>query len=100
MTTFKITVLKRMSNQDLADEYCGVDAEVPCPHFDDGQEFVLERGGPPEGFCGWAWNDIRQLYQVLRNGGSTPSMRDKNVLVACCTDGIRPVAFKLERIDG
>ena len=26
-------------------------------------------------------------------------MRDENTMIACCNDGIRPVIFKIERID-
>ncbi len=26
-------------------------------------------------------------------------MKDENVMIACCSDGTRPVVFKIERID-
>jgi len=42
MAKYKITVVKRMVNQDLVDEY-GQGVVVPCDRFTDGQEFVLER---------------------------------------------------------
>ena len=99
MAKIKITVLKMMFNQDLADEYCQPDV-TPCPAFSEGQEFIVERE-KPEGFCDWAWNDIYKVYMTLRWGGDfTPWMRDGNQIIACCTDGIRPVVFRLERIEG
>ncbi len=99
MPKCKITVLKRMAHQDLADEYCEPGAVLPCPRFADGQEFLLRFDSlPDESFCDWAWNDIYKSVVSLMNGGSYPKAKDKNTLIACCGDGIRPVVFKLERI--
>ncbi len=99
MPKMKITVLKRMFNQDLADEYCQPDTEL-CPRFTEGQEFTVEGLKQPEGFCDWAWNDIHKCYMTLLfGGGFTPWMKDDNNIIACCTDGIRPVVFNLERIE-
>ena len=96
---FKLTVLKRMFNEDLADEYCGVNAE-PCPLFKEGQEFILDEPVPPKGFCDWAWNDLHKVYLTLLNKGNfTPWMKNENTIIACCTDGLRPVVFKLEKIN-
>jgi uncharacterized repeat protein (TIGR04076 family) len=99
MPKVKITVLKRMFNQDLADEYCQPGTAL-CPRFFEGQEFIVEGLTQPEGFCDWAWNDIHKCYLTLLFGGSFSRWMkaDKNI-VACCTDGIRPVVFNLERID-
>ena len=36
---------------------------------------------------------------LVTNGDLGPWMKDGNMLVACCTDGIKPVVFKLERLD-
>lgn len=99
MTTFKITVLKTMSNQDLAAEYCEPGATLPCPRFAEGQEFVVEYGREPEGFCGWAWNDIQKACMVLRQGGSFGGWsKDKDSIIRCCTDGIRPVVFEVKKV--
>ena len=46
---------------------------------------------PPEGFCDWAWADIRTYIGLVHAGGMEQT-------VACCTDGFRPVFFKLERL--
>ena len=99
MAQMKITVLKKMFNEDLAAEYCQQDTSV-CSSFDEGQEFVLEGLKPPKDFCSWAWNDIHKVLLALSSGGCfTPFMKDDNVLIACCTDAIRPVVFKIERIE-
>lgn len=100
MPECKITVLKTMSNQDLAEEYCQPgDTPRVCPRFTEGQEFMVAYGSQPdESFCDWAWNDIHKVYLTLIKGGSTPSMKNSNVMIACCTDGIQPVIFRLERI--
>ena len=99
----KITVLKTNLNEDLAKEYCQNEVTA-CPLFSEGQEFIagFEK---PEGFCDWAWNDIHKFVAVLLSGGNFSKghfkgwMRDDKTMIAYCTDGIRPVTFKIERID-
>jgi len=61
----KITVLKRLVNQELIDQYMGDEYRVkqiaPCTNLEDGQEFVADSpGAPPEGFCAWAWANIHK----------------------------------------
>ncbi len=100
----KITVLKKNLNEDLAKEYCQNEV-TSCPVFLEGQEFIsgFEK---PEGFCDWAWNDIHKFVTVLLSGGNFSKgifegwMKDGKTMIACCTDAIRPVTFKIERIDG
>ncbi len=99
MAKLKITVLKKMFDQQLADAHCGPGAAV-CPRFEEGQEFVVEGLDQPEGFCGWAWDDIHKVLLTLRSGGDfRPWMRAESNVIACCTDGIRPVVFNIERIE-
>jgi uncharacterized repeat protein (TIGR04076 family) len=98
----KITVLKKNLNTELAGEYCQNEV-TPCPVFKEGQEFIsgFEK---PEGFCDWAWNDIHKIVTVLLSGGNFSEgifegwMKDENTMISCCTDAIRPVIFKIERI--
>jgi uncharacterized repeat protein (TIGR04076 family) len=100
MTTMKITVLKRLANPDLFADYEGVDLEIPCPFMLEGQEFTIEDGRQPEGFCSSAWHDIHKSYLALRLGGDMRGwMKERDTIVACCTDGIRPVVFEIKRID-
>lgn len=101
MPQCKITVLKRTFNQDFVDTYKSEDAAQqigPCSIFQDGQEFDLEQPWDiPEGFCNWAWADIRQYVYAACLGGEFPRAKD-NTFVTCCTDGFRPVFFKVEGI--
>jgi uncharacterized repeat protein (TIGR04076 family) len=97
----RITVLKRTINQDLADAYLDIQGEFKaCQHFSDGQEIIVEQPfGPPEGFCTWAWADIRGDIITLMAGGDLPWIKQRGTNVVGCTDWFRPVIFKLERIE-
>ena len=98
----KITVLKRTLNQDLVEEYLD-DAYKDtglCECFEDGQEFVIEPGeGVPEGFCVWAWADMRSDIMTVAYGGDMPGMKQCGTFITGCTDWLRPVIFKVERMD-
>lgn len=91
----KITVLRKLFHQDLVDKYAAAPQTwTPCEHFEVGQEFTASKQAPwamPAGFCGWAWADIQKLVYGIARGG-------QDVFVTCCTDGYRPVIFKLEKI--
>ena len=52
----------------------------------------------PEGFCGWAWQDFRKDLYLLYFGGDLPDT-PKGVVYLACSDGKRPVSFKLERLE-
>jgi len=95
----KMTILKKLSSRDIfGDNPPTGQATEACRQFDVGQEFIVgEDGGMPEGFCHWAWNDIYKVVTTLMYGGSFSSKKDTPI-VRCCTDGLRPVIFKLERI--
>ncbi len=72
----------------------------PCPHFAEGDEFIVRYiGVRPDGFfCDWAWNDIQKVLLAMQVGGDfNPWMKNEKTFIVCCTDGIKPVVFKLER---
>jgi uncharacterized repeat protein (TIGR04076 family) len=96
----RITVLKRMVNRDLADEYLAVEGEFgACDHFGDGQEVMVDHPYiMPEGFCHWAWADIRKEIMLVAAGGDMPWMKQRGAVIAGCTDWFRPVIFKIERV--
>jgi uncharacterized repeat protein (TIGR04076 family) len=98
----KITVLKRTLNRDLVNEYLD-DAYKDtglCECFEDGQEFVIDPGeGVPESFCVWAWADIRGDIMTVAYGGDMPGMKQRGTLITGCRDWLRPVIFKVERMD-
>ena len=71
----------------------------PCGFFKEGQEFITEHSFTrPEGFCGWAWRDLTVRFTKfdLIDDMDWP---DKNTTYVACGDGLRPVIFKLERLD-
>jgi len=93
----RITVMKRMVNQDIADAV-GYGEVSPCGLFEDGQEYIQDDWRPPEGFCPWAWSDIHKEIILIRRGGDQ-SENTPGTAIACCTDGYKPVVFKIERIE-
>ena len=100
MPKCKVTVLKKLLYQDLADEY-RVDAadHVPCERFEVGQEFVIDHPYVmPENFCTWAWADIHRDILTVAAGGDLPWMKQRGLLISGCTDWIRPVIFKIEKM--
>ena len=101
MTKCRITVLRRMANHDLIEEYKHKTV-APCDLFVDEQVFILDNWDhPPEGFCEWAWADIhKKLMLVVGEAELVPEpIRQAGMMIACCTDGFRPVVFKMERLD-
>lgn len=104
MAKCKITVLKRMLNSELASEYAGVEV-TECPFFKEGQEFIGGFFEKPQNFCQWAWDDIYKVVCSLSSGGNYNTgifkdwMKRDNNMIVCCSDGLRPVCFKVERIE-
>jgi uncharacterized repeat protein (TIGR04076 family) len=45
-----------------------------------------------------AWHDIYRNLTLLRSGGNVPWMEQAGITRTSCTDGLRPVIFKLGRI--
>jgi uncharacterized repeat protein (TIGR04076 family) len=97
----KITVLRKMFNEDFAHKYCK-EKVTPCPVFKEDQEFIHDPyrdGKKPEDFCENAWQDINKVVFTLASNGSFPTwMKNENSIISCFTDGIRPVVFNIERI--
>ncbi len=87
----KITVLRRAFEKEYV-EQLRTGPKTACTRFNDGQEFTItSQWSPPEKFCDWAWADIRTYVPMVLGQG--------NPIAVCCTDGFRPVFFKLERIE-
>jgi uncharacterized repeat protein (TIGR04076 family) len=88
----KITVLRKTFNEEYYEKY-PYGAASACGRLEEGQVFISDnRWDPPEGFCQWAWSDLRPTIHSIHAGHSAPA-------IGCCTDGLRPVFFKLERIE-
>jgi len=101
----RITVLKCMANTELVETYMGDTvresrlANPTCGVLREGQEFLLSDPSElPEGFCAWAWADIHREILAISGGSSLePWLKRPGLAIACCTDGFRPVVFKIER---
>ncbi len=106
MPKVRITVLKRAVYTDLQDEYLDRGAFPqgygPCQNMKDGQTFVIEGFFPekPDDFhCEGAWSDIQRKLMTVMYGGDLPWVKQPGTAVASCTDGLRPVSFKIERLE-
>ena len=104
MTQLKITVVKKVNVNDLFNNNPPLNVNEKwmtpeCDRFETGQEFLLENIDCPPGFCNWAFADIQRDITHLFFRGNYPWVKDKGATLACCTDGFRPVIFKIERID-
>ena len=94
----KITVLEKSFNKDFIEKYMDLNDQKPCEIFDEGQEFISKNVEMPSGFCSWAWADIQKYVMALSRGAKFVGVKP-GLFVTCCTDGFRPVIFKLERLE-
>jgi uncharacterized repeat protein (TIGR04076 family) len=104
MARARITVIKKLNLKDIYGENLPVafdeDRITPeCSRFAVGQEFIIDNHNCPEGFCNWAFADIQRDLVHILYGGHYPWIREKGVAISCCTDGLRPVIFKIERLN-
>ncbi len=100
MKKVKITVMKKLSHDDLIAEY-----ENPIEHACDveiGDVFIAEGIEKPEGFCTSAWDSLAPFVMALSYGAEDfydGWMKNKKSAMISCNDGFRPVSFLLETIE-
>jgi len=97
----KITVLRRFSPPEVFETLPVTPSSTleACGIYEDGQEIIVEENlRMPEGFCQSAWQSIYCTIRTLGAGGNLPWYKEEGVAISCCTDGLRPVVFKIERI--
>ena len=106
MASCKITVIKKYYDQELVQEYCANTKTGECKKFEVGQIFFITKGDyfnmmKGHDFCSEAFACIQHYIYAALQGGSIMEgwMKDEHVMIACCNDGVRPVVFKIERID-
>lgn len=103
MRKVKITVLKTLSLDDLQEKYGHSKLKKTCPIHEEGEEFIVNEDlQMPDGFCSWAWGSIHADVKILGSEGNYRGLRwvkDENIGIVCCDDGLRPVIFKLEKTD-
>ena len=101
MRKMKITVVKGFTAEGLYAEDTPSTIEsfsTVCPVHSPGQEYVTESVVCPEGLCTWAYADMRREINHLLRGGDFGWIGRKGVAYSSCTDGLRNVVFKIERI--
>jgi uncharacterized repeat protein (TIGR04076 family) len=101
MKKVKITVLETMFNEKLAKQY-GAPGLGPCPFHKVGEEFFTIMGEKPEKLCDEAWSAIKHYAFALCSGSEgfwEFWIETRNLSINSCNDGLRPVIFKIERIE-
>jgi len=101
MKNVKITILRKLFYEDLADAYLTEGKKVgSCQFFKEGDSFLFTGNAVmPDGFCPWAWIDIYRGVSALSAGATYKPWNNKdNMQILCCTDGIRPVVFAVEAL--
>lgn len=103
MPKCKITVLKRLYNKELIKEHSSLNLPencTGCPKFAVGDTYIIENHNTvPENFCSWAWADIQKDVMAVLFDANIPWMLKKGRAITCCTDGLMPVVFLVERIE-
>lgn len=101
MPSARITVVKKIANHDLIEATATPDFQTKsangCDRFQVGDQFVVGLDSAPEGFCPWAWGDIQRDVASMILGADASWIIPKGTIITCCTDGLRPVVFKVER---
>ena len=100
----KITVLKKFSPEDVFGKetfYPDGRKMCACSVFNENQEIIIKNNfaNQPDDFkCSWAWHDLFKDISVLSSGGDFKHTV-KGITFTSCRDGMRPVIFKLERLE-
>jgi uncharacterized repeat protein (TIGR04076 family) len=97
----KITILKVFDPSEVFESspVTHVEPYGPCRVVKEGDEFIVDESSRmPEGFCPQAYQNLWEQIRTLQFGGDFPYYKEKGMVISCCTDGLRPVIFKLERV--
>ncbi len=100
MKQCRITVMRKAQYDDLMEKY-----ENPIEHACDlreGQVFIANGWGKPDGFCCSAWETISPFVMTLSHGGENfydGWMKDPKTAMISCNDGFRPVSFYIEALE-
>lgn len=100
MAQFKFTVLKTTFNQEIAKAYGALNIGL-CPIHQEGQVFY-SNGTQPDGLCDEAWHCFEKYVFAMCHGANgfwEDWIEKRNLSINSCNDGIRPVIFKIEKIE-
>jgi len=99
MPDVKITVVAKLSPGEVFEELAAENVNPVCDAVEMGKTYVSKGLSIPKGFCSWAWADIQRDVAHLALGGDFRWINEPGSMVSCCTDGLRPVVFKLKRVE-
>lgn len=106
MSRVRITVVEHVVHTELQRQHLNRDqfpeAVGTCPRMQLGKTFIVEGVHPvkPDDFECWdAWIDLQRFLVAVQHGGSFPWMRQPGTAIVSCSDGMRPVSFRIERLD-
>jgi len=101
MKKVKITVLKRYLDEEIVKEY-GSEGIGKCSVLKEGDEWITGHG-KPENFCDDAWVAIQHYVFALAHDCEMfydgRWVKQPGTAICSCNDGLRPVIFKIEKID-
>ena len=100
----KVTVLDKKLYPELQQQYCDNPISGACPCYNVGDEFIFYRDEERDDFWHIGLNTLVKtsgyIYTGLQGGSIMKGwMKRENEMITCCSDGTRPVIFKIERID-
>ena len=96
----RITAVRQICYPDLMAKY-----ENPIQHachIREGQVWVANGWGKPEGLCNSAWESMSAFVMALAHGGGDfydGWMKNPRSAMISCNDGFRPVSFYIEALD-
>lgn len=104
-----VEVIDKKCFADYQARYLAPSQAGQCSFYEIGDRFVFENYGGEDTFstmgcgtqCSEAWDCISKYVYTAVNGGSIKGNRtkDERVIIACCSDGTRPVIFRITRRD-
>ena len=102
MNKVKITVVKKCYFEELVKEY-GIEGFPICDVQEVGQSWITS-GDKPEGLCIGAWSSMYPEVYAMVHGKVNfydHGWLDKETdAMVACHDGLRPVIYHLECIEG
>lgn len=99
--SLKITVLRVARYDDLIERYENP-IDRPCDMVE-GMVFKTDGCTRPEGMCDSAWETMAPFARRLAEGEEglyDGWMKDPRSLMVSCNDGLRPVTFYIEAVEG